>query len=121
NIIALLMIAGGILGHFTQYLAYLGTLTFTMCGIMIADYYFVRRAKYVRDTHKIENWNWAGLITMGVSSSVGFILMATDTFALGFLVSLAISLIIYPILRNMLPEGTWTRFASESAALQEAS
>lgn len=120
NIIALLMIAGGILGHFTEYLAYLGTLTFTMCGIMIADYYFVRRAKYVRDTHKIEHWNWAGLLTMVVSSAVGFILMATNIFALGFLVSLALSLIIYPILRHALPEGTWTKFASQEEALEEA-
>ncbi|OAV52026.1 purine-cytosine permease family protein [Enteractinococcus helveticum] len=120
NIIALLMIAGGILGHFTQYLAYLGTMTFTMCGIMIADYYFVRRAKYTRATHKIENWNWAGLLTMALSSAVGFILMATGVWALGFLASLALSLIIYPVLRRMLPEGTWTKFASEEQALEEA-
>ena len=96
NIIALVMIAAGILGQFAAYLAYLGCMTLGMCGVMIADYYIVRRGRYDRATHKVEKWNWAGVATLVLSAAVGIILMATGVFALGFLVSFVLALAVYP-------------------------
>ncbi|AXL92926.1 hypothetical protein C4J65_35110 [Streptomyces sp. CB09001] len=120
NIVALVMIAAGILEKFTDYLAYLGSMTLGICGVMIADYYLVRRARYDRSTHRVERWNWAGVITLVLSAAVGIALMATDVFSLGFLVSFALTLVVYPVLRHMLPEGTGTSFVSDQEAAEEA-
>ncbi|MCP3767426.1 purine-cytosine permease family protein [Streptomyces sp. MAR25Y5] len=120
NVIALLMIAAGILEQFAAYLAYLGSMTLGMCGVMIADYYLVRRTRYDRATHRVEKWNWAGVITLVLSAAVGTVLMATDVFALGFLVSFALALAAYPALRSLLPEGTGTTFVASEEAVEEA-
>ncbi|MFJ6015196.1 purine-cytosine permease family protein [Streptomyces sp. NPDC092952] len=120
NVIALVMIGAGILEKFSTYLAYLGAMTLGMCGVMIADYYLVRKARYDSRTHRVEKWNWAGVITLIVSACVGIVLMATDVFALGFLVSFVTALLLYPLLRARLPEGTGTTFAATEDAVEEA-
>ncbi|MEU9094983.1 purine-cytosine permease family protein [Streptomyces sp. NPDC087901] len=120
NIIALVMIGAGILEKFSTYLAYLGAMTLGMCGVMIADYYLVRRARYDRATHRVENWNWAGVTTLVLSAGVGMVLMATDVSALGFLVSFVAALALYPVLRNRMPEGTGTSFVAGEEAAEEA-
>lgn len=120
NIIALLMIAAGILAQFAAYLAYLGCMTLGMCAVMIADYYIIRRGRYDSATHKVEKWNWAGVITLVISAAVGIILIATNIFSLGFLVSFVLAIIMYPVLRRGMPEGTGTSFVAEEEALVEA-
>lgn len=120
NIIALLMIAAGILGQFAAYLAYLGCWTLAMCAVMIADYYLVRKAHRNTANARVERWNWAGVITLVVSAAVGMALIATDIFALGFLVSFVLSLVLYPVLRRVMPEGTGTTFVADEKALDEA-
>ncbi|MFF3503388.1 purine-cytosine permease family protein [Streptomyces sp. NPDC003247] len=120
NVIALLMIGAGILSKFSEYLAYLGAMTLGMCGVMIADFYLVRRARFDTATHRVEKWNWAGVLTLLVSGAVGMVLMATDVFALGFLVSLVLSVALYPVLRTWLPEGTGTTFVEGQEVLDEA-
>jgi cytosine permease len=118
NIIALAMIAGGILGLFSAWLAYLGCMTLALTGVMVADFYIVRRARY--DGGRVENWNWAGVITLIVSAAVGIWIIASGIWPLGFLISLVVSLAGYPLLRRMMPEGTGTGFASTDDALDEA-
>ena len=120
NVIALAMIAAGILSQFAAYLAYLGCMTLGMCGVMIADYYLVRRAHKHAGRFTVERWTWAGVATLVASAAVGIILMATDLFALGFLVSFVLAVGLYPLLRQWLPEGTGTSFVDEEQALQEA-
>lgn len=120
NAIALVMIAAGILPHFANWLAYLGAMTMALCGIMVADYYIVRRQHFDHSTHRVENWNWAGVITLHIAAGVGIVLIWTDIWALGFLASLVLSVITYPVLRRLLPEGTGTDFVAEEVALVEA-
>ncbi|MGA4538907.1 purine-cytosine permease family protein [Uniformispora flossi] len=120
NIVALLMICAGILEKFTTYLAYLGAMTLAMCGVMIADYYLVRRARFDRTTHRVEKWNWAGVLTLVASAAVGIVLMHTDVFDLGFLVSFACACLLYPVLRYWMPEGTGTSFVAGEEAVHEA-
>ncbi|MFJ8859284.1 purine-cytosine permease family protein [Streptomyces sp. NPDC102451] len=120
NIIALVMIAAGILESFSTYLAYLGAMTLGMCGVMIADYYLVRRTRYDKGAQRVEKWNWAGVITLALSAAVGMALMATDVFPLGFLVSFVLALAVYPVLRHRMPEGTATSFVSGEEAVEEA-
>lgn len=120
NVIALGMIAAGILGHFAAYLAYLGTMTLSMCAVMIADFFIVRRGRYVPSEHRVENWNWAGLLTMVLAATAGIVLMATNIVPLGFIVSLVLAFVLYPVLRALLPEGTATSFASSADVFDEA-
>lgn len=120
NVIALLMIAGGILGKFTEWLAYLGAMTLSMAAVMIVDYYIVRRGQYDANNTRVENWNWAGLISMVVAAVVGILLMVTGVFAIGFIVSPIVVLVLYPLLRKILPEGTGTSFADSSEVFEEA-
>ncbi|MDO5696625.1 MAG: hypothetical protein Q4G51_01500 [Dermatophilus congolensis] len=119
NIIALTMIAAGILPHFANWLAYLGAMTMALCGVMMADFYIVRK-QHFDASHKVENWNWAGVITLHIAAGVGMWLLFTGIWSLGFLVSLALAVIIYPILRKLMPMGTGTSYASEAEALDEA-
>ncbi len=120
NVIALIMIAAGILPHFADWLASMGAMTMALCGIMIADYYVVYRQKFDSTTHQVENWNWAGIITLHIAAGTGIVLLLTDTWQLGFFASLAIALVLYPVVRKALPKGTWTTFISEKEALVEA-
>ncbi len=120
NLVALGMIAAGILEQFSSYLAYLGAMTLGMCGVMIADYYLVRRRVHDGSAQRVEKCNWAGVTTLVVSAAAGIVLMATDVFALGFLVSLVLAVALYPVLRHLLPEGTGTTFVAGEEAAAEA-
>lgn len=120
NLVALIMIAAGILGQFAAYLAYLGCMTLGMCAVMIADFYIVRRGRFDPSTHRVENWNWAGVITLVVSVAVGMVLLATGIFSLGFLISFVVAMVLYPFLRKAVPEGTGTSIAVAEEALLEA-
>lgn len=120
NIFGLLMIAAGILHQFANYLAYLGCWTLAMSAIMIADYFFVRRHIQEHNFDRVENWNWAGLITLVVTSTTGMLLMWNNIFSLGFIVSGVLALVLYPALRKFLPEGVFTSFTSKSEAVIEA-
>lgn len=120
NIIALLMIAAGILGQFSAWLGYLGCITLSLVGVIIADYYLVRKQHYDSTTHRVEQWNWAGVIALHIGAITGIILIATGIMPLGFMVSLVLTIVLYPPLRKLLPEGTGTSFVSEEEALDEA-
>lgn len=119
NVIGLLMITAGILTQFAAYLAYLGCWTLAMSAIMIADYFILKRFRTL-DSNRVENWNWAGLISLVACSITGMILIATGIFELGFLIAGLLALIIYPLLRKLLPEGVATSFTTKSEALVEA-
>lgn len=118
NLISLVMIAAGILGAFAQYLAFLGCMTAAVCGVMIADFFIVRRLRnFTADTSQFEKVNWAGVISWVVATGVGVILLATGTFHLGFLVSVAIAVPLYVLVRKLMPEGTGTSFVAEAEEL----
>ncbi|WP_446666032.1 purine-cytosine permease family protein [Flexivirga sp. B27] len=120
NVIALAMIAAGILDSFNKYLAHLGACTFAMCGVMMADFYLMRHRRFDISRQRMEMWNWAGLISLVVAAAVGVVLIATEVFPLGFFVSFIVAIVLYPVLRTVMPEGTGTSFAVETEALDEA-
>jgi cytosine permease len=122
NIIGLLMVIGGILGLLQTYLGLLGILTTSFCGIMIADYYIVRRfaAGRARPSDTVDSVNWAGVISITLASVVSFVLAQTGVFALGFLLALAVTLVLYPVLRMwVLKPGAFTRQISMALAARE--
>ncbi|MFE4196988.1 purine-cytosine permease family protein [Paenarthrobacter sp. NPDC056912] len=99
NVIALLMIAGNILGLLGSFLGILGVSTTALAGVIIADYFIVRKRQPAAE-REAESVNWAGVISVIVAAVVGSILSETGVTPLGFLVSLIIVIFLYPVLRN---------------------
>lgn len=122
NVIGLLMVLGGILGLLQTYLGLLGILTTSFCGIMIADYYIVRRFAAESDvsSESVDSVNWAGVLSILLASVISFVLAQTKVFLLGFLLALVITLVLYPILRMwVLRPGMFTTQVSARSASQE--
>lgn len=120
NIFALMMIGAGILGQFVAWLSYLGCMTMGLCGVMHIDYYYVRKGQFSLQTAKVESCNWAGVITLIITSGIGIVLIASKVFELGFFVTLGLSFLLYPALRKLMPEGTATHFVEADVALDAA-
>lgn len=122
NVIGLLMVLGGILGLLQTYLGLLGILTTSFCGIMIADYYIVRRfaAGSAVSSESVDSVNWAGVVSIVLASVVSFVLAQSKVFLLGFLLALVITLVLYPVLRMwVLKPGALTTQVSARSASQE--
>ncbi|MFJ9371012.1 purine-cytosine permease family protein [Nocardia sp. NPDC101769] len=104
NLIGLLMIAGNILGLIAGYLGILGITTTALAGVMIADYFIVRRCRPAAQD-RVEAVNWSGVSSLVVASAAGELVVTLDWTQLGFLVALVVALILYPLLRlTALPE-----------------
>ena len=61
----------------------------------------VRRGQFDAKTHRVEQVNWAGLITLVAAAALGMILMHTEVMPLGFLMSLVAALIGELCARNL--------------------
>ena len=108
NAIGLAMTAGGILALLQAWLGVLGILTTSFVGVILADYYFVRRGVRAR-RDDVEAYNAAGLATITAATACAWWLQSAGAgiFRLGFLVALVLSLTLYPLLRTtVLKPGT---------------
>jgi len=120
NVIGLLFVAGDILDLVFRYLGILGVTTTAIAGVIIADFFIVRRRR-VADPSRIENVNWAGVVSVISSSVAGAVLTETGVTQLGFLVTLGLVVVLYPVLRIFfLREGAGTVAVDDRAALAEA-
>lgn len=106
NGIALLMVAGNILGLIGSYLGILGVTTTALAGVIIADFFIVRKRR-VADPAETESVNWAGVISVVAAAVLGGVLLQTGVTSLGFVVALLIVVIAYPLLRTTVlkPQG----------------
>ncbi|WP_185972331.1 purine-cytosine permease family protein [Georgenia yuyongxinii] len=119
NAFALLAVWGGILGVLVQFLGALGIATFSLAALVVTDFYIVRQRRPA-PVARVEKVNWAGLIAMAVGFTVSYVLLVTGVFALGFVVTLVLTPLVYVALRGtVLPEGRGTRFVPGTAALKE--
>lgn len=120
NVVGLLMVAGNILGLIHSYLGALGITTTAVAGVIIADFFVVRRGRAATGD-RVEAVNWAGVISVVLAVAVGLWLTSAGITQLGFLVSLALVLVVYPVLRRrVLPEGSGTRYLSAGRSMEEA-
>jgi cytosine permease len=118
NVIALVMVAGNILGLIGEYLGILGVTTTALAGLIIADYFLVRR-RQVADPARVEAVNWAGVIAVIVATATGALLSATGVTSLGFLVTLVLVVLLYPPLRRyVIREGIGTGFVDQQTELE---
>jgi len=99
NLIALLMVAGDILGLIGSYLGILGVTTTALAGVIIGDFFIVRRRR-VADPGDVESVNWAGVVSVVGGSLLGGVLLETGVTSLGFVVALVVVLVGYPVLRT---------------------
>ena len=95
----------GILNHFIDFLTILGVAIPPICGIMVADYYILKRSRKALDATResgelpktAEKWNPIAIITWVIASICGFFL----TFGIGAINSLIISFALYLLLMKI--------------------
>ena len=119
NIIALLFAAGGILGLISSWLNILGIITTAFVAVMLADYYIVRH-RQLADHDQVESINIAGVVSVIVGVILAVVLESTHVFPLGFLTSLIVVLVGYPLLRNyVFKSGALTGMVDAQLAIRE--
>ncbi|VVD77645.1 purine-cytosine permease-like transporter [Pandoraea communis] len=97
NVIACLMLIGSILEWFNSFITVLGILTTCFAGIIIADYFVVKRSAG-GSLGGEEDVNWAGVVTV----VTGFVLahyVLNRLVPIEFFTSLVVSFVLYPVLR----------------------
>ena len=119
NVVALIMIAVGILGFIASWLNVLGIITTSFAAVMIADYYIVRHSNRA-DYSSVETVNIAGVISITVATFLGTYMENTGIFPLGFLAALFIVIILYPVLRTKIfTPGAHVKYIKGTMAISE--
>lgn len=102
NVIGLLMIYGNLLDLINSWITTLGVLTTAFAGIIVADFFIVRRfvdRKLLEAFIRSESVNWAGVVTLFVAVISSHYLLAGILPVEG-ITTLVICLIAYPLLRR---------------------
>lgn len=119
NVVALAMIAFGILNLISSWLNVLGIITTAFAAVMIADYYLVRK-RAPADHDAVEAVNIAGVVSVVTASVVSAVLELAHIFSLGFLSALVLVFVMYPILRTaVFKPGALTGTVDAALALRE--
>lgn len=117
NAIALVFIFGGILSAVNNFLTLGSVLTASWAVLMVMDYYVVRRAhrgdKRITRLDQIEAVNWAGVLTVVVSTGVSMALFGTGHLGVPFLLAVPMTIVLYPLLRSYVIRGKGENEASE--------
>ncbi|GAB6848352.1 purine-cytosine permease family protein [Paraburkholderia kururiensis] len=101
NVIGLLMLYGQILALVNSWITILGVLTTAFAGVIVADFFIVRRLAPSLDTgadRPAEIVNWAGVLTSIVAVGVSHYLLARVV-PVEALATIAICIVLYPVLR----------------------
>ncbi|WCT79146.1 purine-cytosine permease family protein [Novosphingobium humi] len=101
NVLGLLMIYGNLLELINSWVTMLGVLTTAFAGIIVADFYIVRRIMNTELTGSFvntESINWSGVITLMIAVLSSHYLLH-GIFPVEGITTLAVCLIVYPLLR----------------------
>lgn len=100
NFIGLFMLYGQILEQAHHWIKILGVITTALVGVIIADYYIVRRILGHEDTktYGAETVNWAGIVTV-ITGSIAAHYILNRWIPIEFFTSLFFALVLYPLLR----------------------
>ena len=99
NAVGLCMLYGQILGFVNTWINLLGVVTTAFAGLIVADFYIVRRgipAPLELDSETVD-FNWAGLITIVFATAMAIFVLG-DIIPFRFVTTLAITLMLYPAL-----------------------
>ncbi|CAE6952075.1 hypothetical protein R69608_05877 [Paraburkholderia nemoris] len=101
NVIALLMLYGRLLELVNSWITILGVLTTAFAGVIVADFFIVRRLSKEDDLEingRVEDVNWAGVVTTIVAVILSHYVLQrvvpVEAFA-----TIVICLVLYPTLR----------------------
>ena len=99
NVTALFFLGGEFLVWFKSFLVILGTLTTSIATVIAADYFVVRKIqkKQAAKGNLVEPWNWAGVLTVGLS--FGLLILLAAIIKIQVLTAIATVVIVYPLLR----------------------
>ena len=100
NVAALFFLGGEFLVWFKSFLVILGTLTTSIATVIAADYFVVRKIQKKRAAkgNLVEPWNWAGVLTVGLSFGLAHFALA-GIIKIQVLTAIATVVIVYPLLR----------------------
>lgn len=105
NLLSLLFLYGEIMSWFKSFLVILSVLTISLAGVMLADYFIAgRRPKRTAGDGAPAPVNLAGVITLALSFVLSHYLLA-PLVPVEFVTALIVSLLLYPLLRRLLPQG----------------
>ncbi|SDE08027.1 cytosine permease [Bhargavaea beijingensis] len=91
TIIAIVIALAGILDYFMDFL-YMTALVYpAIAGVMMADFFFIRRRQW-RD---LQGWNWMATIALVIGTFVGYLTQYVSTFGIPAVQSLIASVIVY--------------------------
>ena len=100
NLLSLLFLYGEIISWFKSFLIILSVLTISFSGIMLADYFIVRRRISLEDSlsGNIQQVNWSGVITIILSFILSHYVL-NEIIPVEFVTAIIASLLLYPLLR----------------------
>lgn len=103
NIISLIFIFGNILQYIEMFLAVGSVLLGVWVIIVLTDYYFVRGRlrlgeRGIDNLEKLKDYNFNGLITLVVSTSVGMFVHVKGWFSVPFIISIILACVMYTII-----------------------
>ena len=100
NVAALFFLGGEFLVWFKSFLVILGTLTTSIATVIAADYFVARtiQKKQAAKGNLVEPWNWAGVLTVGLSFGLAHFALA-GIIKIQVLTAIATVVIVYPLLR----------------------
>lgn len=99
NVLALIMIGANILGLVNSWITLLGVLTTSFAGIMIADYFIIR--KNGKLDYKTEAFNISGILTSIIATLMAHIVL-DKIITIEFITSISVSILLYTLLRNFI-------------------
>jgi len=114
----------GILNYFIEFLSFLGVLIPPICGIMVADYFVLKRSRKLLDDSRAigelpktaENWNFMAIIAWVIATLCGQFM----TIGIGSINSLVISFVAYLVLMKIYMSATKKVLFKESEVNLEA-
>lgn len=103
NIISLIFIFGNILHYIEMFLAIGSVLLGVWVIIVLTDYYFIRGKlgigeRGINGLDNIRNFNFNGIITLLVSTSVGMFIHIQGWFSVPFIISIIVAFVMYTII-----------------------
>ncbi len=101
NVIGLLMLYGQILALVNSWITMLGVLTTAFAGVIVVDYFLVRRLLDAADAdaaERLESVNWAGVLTVVLAVLLSHYVL-NRYIPVEFFSTLILCLVLYPALR----------------------
>lgn len=97
TIIGIGLALGGVLQYFEDFLYVSGIIYGPIAGVMIADFFFIRKQTYTDNP----GWNWIATISMGIGIAIAYWSQYVHEWGIPAVQSLFISMVLYLVAMNI--------------------